>query len=145
MKKKIPLKITRPHVFCAMTLDFLHIGHINILINAKKYGNIILGLMTDKSVRAYKRKTINNYAKRKKFARMLKDIEYIIPVKSLEDIISLVKIHKFNYVVHGDDWKKGPQSKIRKKLITAMKAWRGKVIDIPYTKSTSSTDIINQL
>ena len=146
MKKKIPLKINRPFVFVPMTLDFLHIGHVNILNHAKKYGNIILGLVTDRGIRTYKRNNpINNYATRKKFAKMLKNIEHIIPVESLEDIISLVKIYKFNYVVHGDDWKKGPQTKTRKELIKTVKAWKGKVIDVPYTKNISSTKIINEL
>ena len=145
-KKKFPSEIIRPYVFVPMTLDFLHIGHVTILNHAKKYGSIILGLVTDRGIVTYKKKKpINNYSKRKKFAQMLKDIEYILPVRSLKDIVSLVKIYKFDYVVHGDDWKKGPQTKTRKELIKATKKWKGKVIDVPYTKNISSTKIINQL
>ena len=39
-----------------MCLDFLHHGHVNILKNAAKYGSIILGLITDKGIKGYKKK-----------------------------------------------------------------------------------------
>jgi len=94
-KKKFPSEITRPYVFVPMTLDFLHIGHVKILNHAKKYGSIILGLVTDKGIGTYKgKKTINNYSRRKKFAQMLNDIEYTIPVRLLKDIPLIFK--KYN-------------------------------------------------
>ena len=46
----------RPYVFVPMAVDFLHHGHINILIKAKKYGNVIVGLMTDGGIKSYKGK-----------------------------------------------------------------------------------------
>ena len=55
--------------------------------------------------------------------------------------IQFTKKYKFDYVVHGDDWKKGPQAEGRNKLITIMKSWKGKVLDVPYTKGISSTKI----
>ena len=46
----------------------------------------------------------------------------------------------FDYFVHGDDWKTEFATH-RKKLISTMKKWDGKVIDVPYTKKISSTKI----
>ena len=51
----------------------------------------------------------------------------------------LSKKYKFEYFVHGDDWKKKPQSYIRKKVIDLLSEWNGKVIDVPYTKKISSS------
>ena len=48
--------VKRPYVFTPMCLDFLHHGHVNILKNAAKYGSIILGLITDKGIKGYKKK-----------------------------------------------------------------------------------------
>ena len=39
-----------------MCADGLHHGHINILRKAKKYGNVTVGLMTDKGIKSYKKK-----------------------------------------------------------------------------------------
>ena len=49
-------KIGRPLAFVPMCLDPLHHGHINIIRKAKEYGNVIVGLMTDKAMMSYKRK-----------------------------------------------------------------------------------------
>src|SRR5699024_2501443 len=51
---------------------------------------------------------------------------------------------KPNYVVHGDDWKEGVQALVREKVIETLKAWGGELIEIPYTKGISSTDLANQ-
>ena len=144
LKKRSFFKFKRPYVFVPMCLDYLHHGHVNILKKSKKYGNIIIGLITDKGIQTYKKKKpINNFLLRKKIALMIKDVKYVIPVKSPLRYSNLARKYKFEFVVHGDDWKTGVQSKSRKKLIQTMKEWKGKVIDVPYTKGISSTRIKN--
>ena len=49
-------KLHRPFVFVPMAADLLHHGHINILLKAKKYGTVIVGLMTDNGIKTYKKK-----------------------------------------------------------------------------------------
>ena len=103
-------------------------------------------LITDKGIRTYKKKKpINNFLLRKKIALMIKDVKHVIPVNSPLKYSNLAKKYKFEFLVHGDDWKTGVQSKSRKKLIQTMKEWKGKVIDIPYTKGISSTRIKDRI
>ena len=52
---------------------------------------------------------------------------------------------QLEYFVHGDDWKRGPQSKERKILIKTMKKWNGIVLEFKYTKNVSSTKIKKNL
>ena len=42
--------IKKPIVFVPMAADVLHHGHINILLKAKKLGNVVVGLMTDQGI-----------------------------------------------------------------------------------------------
>jgi len=65
-------------------------------------------------------------------------VDLIIKLKSF-DYSKIVEKYKIEFLVHGDDWKKGPQKPIREKSINIMKNWKGKVIDVPYTKSISSS------
>ena len=146
VKKRIFFKLRRPYVFVPMCLDYFHHGHVNILNKAGKYGNIIIGLVTDKGIASYKKnKPINSFILRKRIALMLKNVKRIIPLKDPNSIILLSNKYKFEYVVHGDDWKKGPQAESRKKLIRIMKNWKGKVIEFPYTKKISSSIIKSQI
>ena len=139
-KRRASFPFPRPYVFVPMCVDFLHHGHINVFLKAKKYGKkIIAGLMTDKGIKSYKRKKpIIKFENRKKILKHLDCVDYIIPIKNL-NFTELATKYKFDYWVHGTDWRKGVQSKGRKKLIETMKKWNGKVIEIPYTKGISSS------
>ena len=52
-----------------------------------------------------------------------------------------LKILKPNFVVHGDDWKTGPQKETRSQVLTTLKKWGGKLLEPKYTKNISSTYI----
>ena len=53
-------------VYIALTADILHHGHINLVEKARKYGEIIIGLLTDEAVADHKRLPYLNYEQRKK-------------------------------------------------------------------------------
>jgi phosphoenolpyruvate phosphomutase len=56
-----------------------------------------------------------------------------------------LRLLKPDYVVHGDDWKTGPQKKIRNKVIKILKEWDGQLVEVPYTKEISTSKIINEI
>lgn len=128
-----------------MSADFLHHGHINLLQKAKKYGNIIIGLMTDAGIKSYKKKSpYFTYKLRKKVLKEIKCIKKIIPLNGLE-YAKTARKYQLDYFVHGDDWKKGPQSKERDILIKTMKKWNGRVLEFKYTPNVSSSKIKKKL
>ena len=133
--------ISKPIVFIPMAADIFHHGHVNVLLKAKKYGNIVIGLMTDSGIKKYKKKyPIIKFKNRKKILEQIKHIKKIIPINGLE-YLKFAKFYKFDYFIHGDDWKKNIQSNVRKELIILMKKWGGKVVEFSYTKNISSSII----
>ena len=143
MSKRIGIKLKRPHVFVPMSADIIHHGHINILKKSKKYGSLIVGLMTDKGIKSYKKKLpFMRYKDRKTILQSIKYVDLIIPIAGLK-YVEFAKKYKFNYFIHGDDWKKGPQSYQRSCLKKIMRTWNGKVIDLKYTKNISSSKLKN--
>lgn len=141
MRKKVFFDLKRPYVFIPMSADFFHHGHVNLLVKAKKFGNIIVGLMTNAGIKSYKKRfPFFNYYQRKKVLEEIKCIKKIIPLNGLE-YAKTAKKYQLDYFVHGDDWVKGPQSKERQMLIRTMKEWNGKVLEFKYTKNVSSTKI----
>ena len=44
--------------------DLLHIGHLNIIREARKYGKVIIGLHTDNAIASYKRTPTLSYVQR---------------------------------------------------------------------------------
>ena len=127
-------------VYVGISADIMHPGHINILQESSKYGQVIVGLLTDKAIASYKRLPFLTFDQRKKVIENMKQVYKVIPQETLDYRPNLEKIRP-DIVVHGDDWKNGVQSNFRKNLIKTMKIWGGKVIDIPYTNKISSTII----
>ena len=127
-----------------MSADLIHPGHMNILKEAYKYGDVIVGLLTDKAIASYKRLPALTYEQRKEVIENIKYVDSVVPQDTL-DYTSNLQQYKPNYVLHGDDWKKGVQKHIRQKVINILSKWGGELIEVPYTKDISSTQLHNTL
>lgn len=127
-------------VYVGMSVDLIHHGHINIISEAAKYGEVTVGLLTDKAIASYKRLPYLDFEHRKKIIENIKGVSLVIPQEELNYIPNLMKI-KPDFVVHGDDWNTGIQKKTREQVIECLKKWDGKLIEIPYTKGISSTKL----
>ena len=123
---------TKKKVYVAFGADYLHRGHMNVLKIAKKYGDVIVGLMTDNATVEYTNLPHFLYEQREAIFKKINLVSKIMPQATLDYTENLKKI-KPHYVVHGDDWKNGPQRHIRKKVINQLKKWSGKLIEVKYT------------
>jgi len=131
-------------VYVGMVADLVHHGHINIIKIASQYGKVIVGLLDDTAVKAYKRTPIINFNNRKEIIENLRFVDQVVVQNTLDYTENLEKF-KPKYVVHGDDWKHGAQQQTREKVIQTLSQWNGEVIDVPYTAGISTTAIINTI
>ena len=131
-------------VYVGLSIDIIHEGHINILKTASKYGDVIVGLLTDEAISSYKNIPYLNYSRRKIIVQNIKYVKKVIPQTTLS-YVSNLNLIKPDYVVHGDDWKKGVQKQTRHDVIKTLKKWSGKLIEPKYTKNISSTLIKNRI
>tara|TARA_B100000963_G_C22638497_1_gene679005 strand:+ start:7090 stop:8388 length:1299 start_codon:yes stop_codon:yes gene_type:complete len=131
-------------VYIAMSADILHHGHLNIINEGAKLGELTVGVLTDQAVASYKRLPFLEYDLRSKVVGSIKGVKKVIPQNTLDYTENLEKL-KPDYVVHGDDWKNGIQKKTRDKVIKVISKWDGKVIDIPYTSGISSSMLNDEL
>jgi len=129
-------------VYVAMSADILHNGHLNIINKASSYGEVVIGLLTDKAIASYKRVPFMNYQQRFEVVSSIKNVKNVIPQETLDYSSNLLKL-KPEIVVHGDDWREGVQSKTRSKVIETLNKWGGELVEIPYTQGISSTKLIN--
>ena len=111
---------------------------------ARKYGDIIIGLLSDKAVAEHKRIPYLNFEQRKKILINFKGVKSVIEQNEW-DYSKNIKSLKPDFLVHGDDWKTGHMSEIRRKVLKIMKSYGGKLIEIPHTKGVSSSALINHL
>ena len=114
-------------VYVAMAADLFHHGHLRIISEARKLGNVIVGLVTDEAVASYKRLPLLTYEQRKVIVENIKGVNEVIPQTTLDYSSNLYKV-KPDYVVHGDDWKVGVQKEIRRKVIDILSEWGGELV-----------------
>ncbi len=129
-------------VYVAMSVDLIHEGHINIIKESAKLGEVTIGLLTDNAVASFKRLPFMPYENRKIIIEEIKGVKEVIPQTTHSYVDNLLLL-KPDFVVHGDDWKTGSQANVRKDVINTLKKWNGKLVEIPYTKGISST-ILNK-
>ena len=124
-------------VYIGMTADILHHGHINVIEVGRKYGDVVIGLLTDKAAAKYKRLPYLEYEFRKRILENIEGVKAVIPQAEWDDVPNLRKL-KPEFMIHGDDWTVGPQRKYREHALEAMAEWGGQVIEVPYTEGVSS-------
>jgi phosphoenolpyruvate phosphomutase len=131
-------------IYVPLAVDILHSAHINILKKAKKYGKVIVGLLTDSAIAEYKKFPLINYKERYRTLEGIKYIDQIVEQKNW-DYSENIKKYKPNFFIHGDDWKTGIQKKQRRKVINTLKKIKGKLIEVPFSKNISSTVIKHKI
>ena len=127
-------------VYVGMSADLIHPGHLNIIKAAAKYGEVTIGLLTDKAIASYKRLPYLEFEQRKAIIENIKGVNNVIAQETLSYRDNLIKV-KPDYVVHGDDWAQGVQKTTRQEVIDTLAQWGGQLIEVPYTKGISSTQL----
>jgi len=131
-------------VYVGMVADILHHGHINILVIAHSKGDVTVGLLTDEAVSSYKRTPVVPYKNRKEVISSIRYVKDVIPQNTLDYTENLLLL-KPDIVVHGSDWRIGPQQKTRKKVIDTLSEWGGVLVEPEYTRGISTSDIIEKI
>lgn len=129
-----------PKVYLAMSADIIHHGHINIINEANKLGEVTVGILTDEVIASYKRYPLLSYAERESIVKNIKGVDNVVPQDTLDYLPNLEKI-KPDYVVHGDDWKTGVQRQVRQRVIHALQQWGGELVEVEYTREVSISQL----
>lgn len=119
-------------VYTCFCTDVIHEGHLNILKEAAKYGEVFVGVLSDEAMVRYNRFPTLSIAQRMEMVRstgLAKEV--LIQENVMYDNI----INQLNpdFVIHGDNWRQGPESLIRENVLSNLKKTGGTLIEIPYT------------
>src|SRR5690606_794887 len=132
--------IVSKQVYVAMSADLVHPGHLNIIRKATALGEVTIGLLTDAAIASYKRLPFMTFEQRKEVVENLKGVTRVVPQETL-DYVPNLRRYRPDYVVHGDDWREGVQREVREAVIKALQEWGGELVEVPYTKGISSTQL----
>ena len=134
----------RKQVYIAMSTDVLHDGHINIIEQGAKLGDVTIGLLTDKAIATYKRPPFLDYDSRKRIFENIKGVTRVVEQDTL-DYTNNIRQYRPDIVLHGDDWKYGIQALVRERVIEALSEYGGELVEVPYTQGKNGADLSKQL
>lgn len=123
--------------------DLFHIGHLNILRQAKELCDyLIVGVSTDDLVASYKGKTpIIPYTDRVEIIKAIKYVDEVVPQITRDKLVAWNTYH-FDCMFVGDDWK---NSSIFKEIEHIFAPLGVDIIYFPYTPKVSSTLLRQEL
>lgn len=120
--------------------DLFHIGHLNLLRNAKSLcDKLIVGVTTDELVSYKLKKSVIPFTERMEIVRSIRYVDAVVPQETM-DKFEVWKKLKFDVMFVGDDWFANEKWKDIEQQFTKVGV---KIIYFPYTKGTSST-ILNE-
>jgi|SRR5690606_13637154 len=120
--------------------DLFHIGHLNLLKNAKGLcDKLIVGVTSDELVAYKDKKAVIPHQERMEIVRNIRYVDAVIPQNDMDKFKMWERL-KFDVMFVGDDWFETDKWK---ELDEKFKEVGVKIIYFPYTQGTSST-LINQ-
>ena len=119
-------------VYACFCTNVIHEGHLNIINKAKEYGELVVGILSDEAMIRYNRFPTIGFEER---VALFKNLEGVSEVVIQHDIMydKIIEEVKPDYVIHGDNWKEGPEAAIRANVIEVLEKNGGELIEVPYT------------
>lgn len=119
-------------VYTCFCTDIIHEGHRNIIEQAKKYGRVVVGVLSDRAMIRYRRFPTVSFEERMEMARSIDGVDEVIVQDEVmyDEIVNRLRP---DYVVHGDNWRETPLNVIRENVLKVLRQYGGELIEVPYT------------
>jgi choline-phosphate cytidylyltransferase/glycerol-3-phosphate cytidylyltransferase len=122
--------------------DLFHVGHINLLRNAKSMcDRLVVGVTVDELVSYKNKRAVISFDERIEIVRACRYVDLAVPQDTMDKVDAFHR-YKFTLMFVGDDWYKNDRWKDYEADLSKHGV---EVIYFPYTKSTSSTLINDTL
>lgn len=119
-------------VYTCFCTDVIHEGHLNIIHEAEKYGEVIVGVLSDEAMMRFNRFPVLGFEERFNLVENIAGVKRVIIQKDIMYDQVIDELHP-DYVIHGDNWKQGPMKAIRDNVAALIEKYGGRLIDVPYT------------
>jgi phosphoenolpyruvate phosphomutase len=127
-------------VYIAMSADLVTPSHVNLIQEARKLGEVVIGLLTDSAVAGYQRLPYMPYEQRKVVMENIVGVKEVVPQETLDHVPNLLKIRP-DYVFHREDWNTGVLRETRQRVIDTLKEWGGELVEPDHMPGITSASL----
>ena len=134
----------KPIVYTCFCTDVIHDGHLNLISEAKKYGDVVVGVLCDSEMVKYNRFPLKSTEERVELVKSIPDIKDVV-IQNQVMYDNIVKELRPDYIIHGDNWAEDSMKVIRENIIKVLDEYGGELIEIPYTFNENIQKIDRQM
>ena len=131
-------------VYTCFCTDVIHEGHLNIIREAQKLGEVTVGVLADEASVRYNRFPVISLEERISLVRGIPGVAHVIVQNDIMYHEVFEKLHP-DYIVHGDNWSLPSMQAIRKNILQLIERYGGQLVEIPYTYSEQIQRIDRQI
>ena len=126
------MKSDNPIVYTCFCTDIIHEGHLNLINEAKKYGDVVIGVLCDSEMVKYNRFPLKTTEERVELVKSIPDVKDVVVQNDVmyDDIVRELRP---DYVIHGDNWAEESMKVIRNNILKVLDKYGGELIEVPYT------------
>ena len=119
-------------VYTCFCTDVIHEGHLNIIKEAQKLGEVTVGVLSDEQMIRYNRFPLKTTQERVEMCKKISGVKNVIVQNRIfyDDIVK--NLHP-DYIVHGNNWNDDALRAIKENILSLTKEYGGELVEIPYT------------
>jgi len=125
-------------IYTCFCTDVIHEGHLHIIEEAHKYGAVIVGALSDRALIRCMRFPTIPFEERVRLYEGLDGVDRVVVQDDMlyDDILAELKP---DYVIHGDNWRTGPEAVLRESAIRALAQYGGELIELYHSYAIQPT------
>lgn len=131
-------------VYTCFCTDIIHEGHLNLINEAKKYGDVVVGVLCDSEMVKYNRFPLKSTFERVEMVKKLPDVSDVVVQNSIM-YDSIVNEIRPDYIIHGDNWSGDVMVEIKNNILDVLDKYGGELIEVPYTFNENVLKIDRQM
>jgi phosphoenolpyruvate phosphomutase / 2-hydroxyethylphosphonate cytidylyltransferase len=116
-------------VYVSMAANIFHGGHISMIETARRYGDVVVGLLTDRTILNCNGQLHLSYEHRKRILENIAGVAKVVPQDDLDCIPNLRQVRP-DYLIRGGEWAGGTRGDDRDLVSAEMTEWGGEVIEM---------------
>lgn len=138
------MKSENPIVYTCFCTDTIHEGHLNLINEAKKYGDVIVGVLCDSEMIKYNKFPLKSTFERVNLVKNIPHIKKVMVQNTImyDDVVNELRP---DYIIHGDNWSDEAMVAIRQNIINLLDEYGGELIEVPYTFNEKVQKIDRQM
>ena len=134
----------KPIVYTCFCTDVIHEGHLNLIQEAQKYGDVVIGVLCDSEMVKYNKFPLKSTKERVELVKSVPNVKKVI-IQNQIMYDEVVKELRPDFIIHGDNWSEDSMKVIRKNIIKVLDKYGGELIEVPYTFNPKVQKIDRQM